>query len=198
MMLGGSSSDPAFTKWEKYRFILCDHQGLRKVLRDDLVAQDEELSEDWVRGKYVSPADLRNSPGFERLITAVENKQQEFGEKAMQMMSPEERKAEEVAGRLKFFDGITQRNFGDMGRPRRQHDELHVVALDRVKGGAWFSIEELRLCLVHASMPEVLLLGDASAQAGFPGGMPLGGLIATREKTLLNDSWVNMMKERLA
>ena len=34
MMLRGTSPSQDFVEWEKYPFILCDHQGLRKVICD--------------------------------------------------------------------------------------------------------------------------------------------------------------------
>jgi ABC-type transport system involved in cytochrome c biogenesis permease subunit len=129
-----------FTEWEKKEFISCDHKGLREQIFAHLEPEEREKHKD---GKHVAPADLRNSPGFHALIDSAAAKRKQDPEKAQHNMSPEERKAEEVAGRLVEFDAITQRP-PDSARGQRQPDPLHFVALDRVASGGWFSLGQLR------------------------------------------------------
>jgi ABC-type transport system involved in cytochrome c biogenesis permease subunit len=130
----------AFTDWERKEFILCDHQGLRDQMFAHL--SPEEIKEK--DPKYVSPSDMRSSPGLKKLLDSAEEKRKQDREKAQHLMSPEERKAEEVAGRLTEFDALSRKNLGVSGQRRRQTDPLHIVALDKVPSGGWFSIGELQ------------------------------------------------------
>jgi ABC-type transport system involved in cytochrome c biogenesis permease subunit len=134
-----------FLDWENKPFILCDHQDLRRMIYAHLEKlQEGGLTEEQLHGKYVSPSDLRDSPGLKELVAKAEAIRAKDREKASQLMSPEERKAEEVAGRLVEFDSISQYSAGNLGEARRHPDPFHVVALDRVPSGAWFSVGELR------------------------------------------------------
>jgi ABC-type transport system involved in cytochrome c biogenesis permease subunit len=96
---------PGYTDWENYPFILCDHRGLRRQVYDHLT-QNRELLETQLNGKYISPADLRESPGFVRLLHEAAQRRKEDREKAHFSMSKEQLKAEEVKDRLIRFDAI--------------------------------------------------------------------------------------------
>lgn len=133
-----------FTDWESKAFILCDHQDLRKEIYAHLAAQGEELTEEQLHGKFISPADLRDSPGLKKLLAGVARKRREDREKASQNMTPMERKADEVEGRLGEFLAISQVDAQRFSDQRRVPDPYHLVILDRVPSGPWFSIGELR------------------------------------------------------
>ncbi len=154
-MLRGSGDGKLSVDWEKYPFILCDHRPLRHLIYLDQVEAEAELTAAQLEGKYVSPEDLRRSEAFKRLLEQAEEIRERDSEKATQLMSPEQRKAEEVAGRLRLFDSVSQNNppiWGGAGkRPQHYPDPLLLVALDRVPGAAWFSPAELRRCQEDAS-----------------------------------------------
>ena len=67
MLLQGASDNPQFIDWEHQAFILCEQYDLRKKIYEHL-PNEEGLTEQRVHGKYISPADLRESPGFKQLI----------------------------------------------------------------------------------------------------------------------------------
>ncbi len=92
--------------WEKRTFILCDHQELRRTIfghRDD--------GEQNFSGKYVSPEDLRTSPGFAALLGEVARQRSAVGGKAAQRLTQAHLKAEEVAKRLSLYDALRGRNW---------------------------------------------------------------------------------------
>jgi ABC-type transport system involved in cytochrome c biogenesis permease subunit len=170
MIQNGRSVKKDLTDWENYPFILCDHHGLRKMLFEHLpAARSEEEQEKREHGKYISPADIRSSPAAPNLAEELQRKHRKFGDKATQAMSPEERKAEEVFGRLELFDSISQRSNGlgnelqiASGWPKpgmpvnlallslfgfasaRHDDPVGLVALDKVPGSPWFSLGQMR------------------------------------------------------
>jgi ABC-type transport system involved in cytochrome c biogenesis permease subunit len=149
-MLKGTGDDTSSLNWETYHFILCDYQDLRRTIYDEIKQPDEELTEEQLHGKYVSPEDLRKSERFKKLLDEVDELREKDRDKLSQNMSPEQRKASEVAGRLALFDSISQNNPPIFhGIARRQHypDPMLLVALDKVPGGAWFSPAELRDCV---------------------------------------------------
>jgi ABC-type transport system involved in cytochrome c biogenesis permease subunit len=190
IMLRGTNAGAGVMDWEKYPFILCDHQELRKPIYADLVEQDKKNAAlpkeeqnpnqeklpppEWVNGKYVSPKQLRDSTTFKRLIDEAEEIQQREGEKAQQFLSPEQRMAEEVAGRLQAYDSITQ---NIPSATRQQRHPFHLIALDRVRGGAWFSIPEI---------DEIKKEEIARAQ------------LSEKEKARRESKWGVVMKDRLA
>ncbi len=144
MSLHGESYRAEFVDWENYPFILCPHHDLRKEIYKHLEEKGEQLTEEQKHGKYISPADLRSSPAFFTLLTDAQEKRRQDPEKATHIMSPEMRKAEEVSGRLELFDQISQNNPVAARRQRQHPDPFHFVALDKVPGGAWFAIGDLR------------------------------------------------------
>jgi ABC-type transport system involved in cytochrome c biogenesis permease subunit len=141
----GESQSPLVTDWEHYPFILCDHHVLREaILRD--ARQGSPPSEEEIHGKYLSPAQIRNSPSLMQWLREGRAKRMKDPQKAEQLMTPEERKAAEVEQRLMTFDSLTQ---GDpvTTLPKtkfKPEDPLQVVALDRVAGAPWFSLGQLR------------------------------------------------------
>jgi ABC-type transport system involved in cytochrome c biogenesis permease subunit len=118
---------------------------LAKTKPDD--AAEAKEREEKLHGKFIAPADLRGSTGIMLLLDKASELREEDRDKAMQYMAPEQRKAEEVAGRLKLFDGICQSSPPQLRKRAKgaiQEDPLHLVALDRVPGSAWLSLGELR------------------------------------------------------
>jgi ABC-type transport system involved in cytochrome c biogenesis permease subunit len=143
MFLNGTSHREEFVDWENYPFILCPHWDLRQKIYAHLEAQGQELTQEQRYGKYISPADLRTSKGFQELLAQAMEEHRKDAEKASQNMSPEMRKAEEVNGRLELFDSIAQNNPPGGRRMEAHPDPFRFVALDRVAGGALFSRGEL-------------------------------------------------------
>jgi ABC-type transport system involved in cytochrome c biogenesis permease subunit len=158
-LLKGTAAGPGTIDWENHPFILCNHQGLRRMIYDDVVKRrrergDEPPPPEWIHGKYVCPADLYESPAFMGLCREIEKLRREEGpEKASQFFSPEQHKADEAESRLGAYYAITQ-NPPQMAEQFRPADPFHVVALDQVKGGSWFSITELKRFRDHADAPD--------------------------------------------
>ena len=75
-----------------------------------LEAEGKKLTDQQLHGKYIAPVDLRTSPGFSKLLEEAESIRKNDEEKAQQLFSPAQRKAEEVAHRLTLFDSIAQNN----------------------------------------------------------------------------------------
>lgn len=140
----GEGQSPLVTDWEHYPFILCDHHVLREaILRD--ARKGSPPSEEEVHGKYLSPAEIRNSPSLMQWLRDGRAKRVKDPQKAEHLMTPEERKAAEVEQRLMIFDSLTQ---GDpvTTLPKtkfKPEDPLQLVALDRVSGAPWFSLGQL-------------------------------------------------------
>jgi ABC-type transport system involved in cytochrome c biogenesis permease subunit len=111
-------------------------------------AEAKKLLDEQLHGKYIAPADLRNSPGLLLLIEKIDLLRDQDSDKFMQYLAPEQNKAREVAGRLHQFDGIAQNSppalKKRMGKGPLHEDPLHVVVLDRVPGSAWLSLGQLR------------------------------------------------------
>lgn len=137
----GSDADGPFVDWENTPFILCDHQGLRKRIYEHLATEGKPLTAEQLYGRYISPSDLRDSPGLKQLLGEAARISDQDREKASQRMTPEQHKAREVAQRLSLLDSITQR---DSGQGMRHEDPFHVAVLDPVHSGPWFSFGELR------------------------------------------------------
>lgn len=100
MFAEGAGSEQGNTDWKTYPFILCDHHGLRRQI---LAEPDTESLEP---GKTLSPAELRRSPGFDRLLAEVSRKRKELQGKAHLELTTEHLKAEEVGRRLLLFDTL--------------------------------------------------------------------------------------------
>src|SRR5260370_1185084 len=115
--------------WEHYPFILCDHHELRAIVYRDYHGDEARLTPEERRGRYVEPAALRASDRFRELAR---------GTGGSPVVSPLEKKAEEVSKRLALYDRIRQG--GQEGRQQgRVAGEFGVVALDR-HGLTWFSL----------------------------------------------------------
>ncbi len=160
MLLAGRGEAPS-TDWENYPFILCRHRGLRVEIFGHLAGENQPLTDEQRNGKRISPADLRSSPGFDRLLVEVANHRQEDPSKAHFQMTDEQRTAEEVIRRLVLFDALcgrtTTKLFANrmVGQQLVRHDEapaaraeildpIHIAALDTAPNSAWFSLTELR------------------------------------------------------
>jgi ABC-type transport system involved in cytochrome c biogenesis permease subunit len=205
MLQGEGSPDPAYTNWETYPFILCDHHGLRAVVYDHLATDGQPLSDDQHYGKYVSPADLRRSPGFDRLLKEAATIRRDDPEKAHFHMTTEQLKADEAAKRLATFDHICGR------LSTRLHENALVegsyIDLGKQAGDAGKTPEQ-----VLAALEERLYLRgsrdgdkaksnpDAFHFIGLdrvPGSAWLsrGDLLACRKDP---DKWQDLIKDRLA
>ncbi len=154
MLLEGRGHGNLASDWEHYPFVLCRHIELRKTIfahRDD--ADDKH-------GKYVSPADLRSSPGFDRLLREVADHRQADPSKAHFRMSAEQRKAEEVVRRLVLFNALCGRSITRLYKSTlvgqklvkaavdqlsaQSLDPIHIAAIDLAAGSAWLSLSQLR------------------------------------------------------
>ena len=126
IMLEGTSSEAGFTDWETYPFILCDHQGLRQEIYKHLPTPTEGQ----LKGKYISPADLRRSPAFDELLKTAAAVREKDPEKAHFSMSTAQLKAEDVAHRLAHFDNLC-------GRP------VSRLKVNALVNGQYFDVQEL-------------------------------------------------------
>ncbi len=127
------------SKWDQVPFILCEHHGLRNLvyrMEEDGQLSKESLSYAQEHGKFISPADLRafrvkyervreeNKPRFRELNSSL-------GEQIMPALH-----------RLKLFESLGQSHTA--GARDKANDPLAFVALDKVGGAPWLSLEELR------------------------------------------------------
>jgi ABC-type transport system involved in cytochrome c biogenesis permease subunit len=100
-MLTGGKGAAGHVDWESYTFILCEHADLRH----EVFAHKNDPP----AGRHVSPSDLRQSPGFDRLLEAVAKARAEHQAKAHLFVGTAELKAEEVGRRLARYDAICGR-----------------------------------------------------------------------------------------
>ncbi len=106
MLSEGDGGKRDGTDWETYPFILCDHHGLRRKIHEHLLGPDQQLTDAQETSKYISPADLRRSPGFDRLLGAMARERKEMKGRAHLELTTEYLKAEEVGRRLLLFDAL--------------------------------------------------------------------------------------------
>lgn len=104
----GRGAGGDFTDWEHYPFILCDHHDLRRVIFSDKLGPDARLTEEQLHGKYVSPADIRNSAGMQKLLMEVGELHDKWRDKYSQHLTPLQRKAEEVWNRFRAYEKVSQ------------------------------------------------------------------------------------------
>jgi ABC-type transport system involved in cytochrome c biogenesis permease subunit len=145
--LGGTSRDPAFGDWETYPFILCPDRDLRETVYRSLADPGESLTQEQLHGKYVSPQELRKSKAFWQLLREAEDIEREDRERAGSLMTQLQHKAQEVSGRLTLFDNISQNHppqWASLRPVRERPDPWHLVVLDHVSSGGWFSVGDLR------------------------------------------------------
>ncbi len=174
----GQGMGTVFPDWEEYPFILCSHHDLRKwIYAHKIAGQDpagfdadeitpallakanEVLTEEERFGKYISPGELRRSPGFQRLCREADQLREEDPEHARAVMSNEQEQASEVRSRLQRYDAFSRNPFGNEGTPRDQlNDPLNLVNLDRVAGSGWFSLGQLRAMLADEKAWPIMML----------------------------------------
>jgi len=140
--------DPSKIDWDNYPFILCEDHDLRAAIYG--VNKDDASVADKVHGKRISPMDLHNSVGFQRLVVEVNRKRQLDEERFQQQLEPLERKANSVNDRLRAYEQLTG-SLESRGKPAGMResrmmmaDPVHYVALDKVPDSSWFSMGELR------------------------------------------------------
>lgn len=191
VMLRGSSEGTRLGDWEAHPFILCQDQGLRRLIYCDL-AGDTAPTPDQLYGKYAAPAELRRSPAFRRLLQEAEALEDRFRDKATQYMSQEQRGAREVAGRLFLFDSVSQNNppvsGGGLPLHGRRPSPFHFVALDRVPGAAWLSISELRDCCTNPKAWEALIRERSADTPQLYLSQPCRAALADFQRALQSDS----------
>ena len=103
MLAGGEATDDG-TAWKTYPFILCAHHDLRRAIYEHL--SDDQLSPTQKTSQHIAPADLRASPGFDRLLATVAGKRKELQGRAHLELDTVHLKAEEVGRRLVLFDAL--------------------------------------------------------------------------------------------
>jgi ABC-type transport system involved in cytochrome c biogenesis permease subunit len=183
---GGGATDA--DNWEKHHFLWCPDHDLRREIYESLRQPDEQLTEEQLHGKYVSPDELRRSEKFKTLIDQAAEIRESDREKASHLMTPNQRKAEEVADRLVLFDSISQNN-RVQGRRKQQPSPFQFAALDRVPGGAWFALDVLADCRAELESNRRTRAGQGKAPMSSPHG----------EQDLDTPTkWRDAMKERLA
>lgn len=162
MFTQGVGSGEQFPEWEDVPFVLADHHGMRdwvfahtrhtgdKPLKaadldaDRVAELAAGLSEEQRHGKFVSPRQLRESPGYARLLDTARELRAEDSDKGQHRMTPEQQKAEEVANRLMAFDNLARNPLVKVGL-RAPRDPVHFVQLDRVPASPWLSLGELEM-----------------------------------------------------
>jgi ABC-type transport system involved in cytochrome c biogenesis permease subunit len=103
MLAEGNGTDHG-TCWENYPFILCAHRELRRQIYEHLPEEQRDAIQE--TSQYITPADLRASPGFDRLLQTVARTRRDIGGKAHLELTTEYLKAEEVGRRLMLFDTL--------------------------------------------------------------------------------------------
>ncbi|HQR07663.1 MAG TPA: cytochrome c biogenesis protein CcsA, partial [Gemmatales bacterium] len=100
--------------------------------------------------KRISPMDLHNSIGFQRLLVEVNRQRELDAERYQQKLDPMERKADAVNERLRTYELLTgSLDTRDKPASARENqlqmrDPIHYIAFDKIPDSAWFSIGELR------------------------------------------------------
>jgi ABC-type transport system involved in cytochrome c biogenesis permease subunit len=100
VLTAGKGASPQYTDWETCPFILCEHRELREAVLGR-AGRDGR--------KYVAPADLRNSSGFDALAKRVAEARQAHGTRAHLYLGEVELRCEEVARRLALYDALCGR-----------------------------------------------------------------------------------------
>ena len=212
MLLSAADAHSPYTNWEKYPFILCDHHDLRAVIFRDLVGPDRELTEEQKHGKYIAPEHLRQSQTLYQLLLEADEIEEQDREKASRLMKPLHRKAREVAGRLALYDSISQNTaavFGAQAARRMRPDPVHLVALDRIAAGGWFSVTQLKNILrEHAERQkevDELLKNPAKLKELFKNELAEDPAYLTRpefqqhlQEYAAGGQWRELMRDRLA
>jgi ABC-type transport system involved in cytochrome c biogenesis permease subunit len=107
-LTAGSGASGEYTSWDSYPFILCDHHDLREAIFRDKLGPDAKLTEEQKHGKYLSPADIRESASLQRLLMEVSELHEKWRDKYSQHLSPLQRKAEEVWNRFRAYERVSQ------------------------------------------------------------------------------------------
>src|SRR5262249_9185874 len=120
------SQDGQGCDWEHYPFLWCRNLELRR-----LVYGEENA------GQHVEPAAVRGCPALLQLLRQALLKREQDSRAPL---SPVEREALDLQGRLELYDRIRHGGEIEDGRERpRLPGEFHVSALDR-SSPAWFSL----------------------------------------------------------
>jgi ABC-type transport system involved in cytochrome c biogenesis permease subunit len=197
MILGGTTSTTGVTDWENFPFILCNHEGLRAEIFKQLATSDQKLSDDQVHGKYVSPAELRASQGFDALLKSATRHRMEDPEKAHFKMPTEELKAEDVVRRLAAFDHVSGKSSTRLCT--NAWADGHYVDLVELagKGGRMGNTPEQVLAFYENNARQnpdpfhLVGLDRVPGSAWFSSG-EINACLRDKEK------WQDMMRERLA
>lgn len=167
---GGTRELPAgITNWEETPLLLCEDPRLRGPILAEALKLDlkkgEVVPEDQLHGKYLSPKQVRNSKALREWLMTASQKRREDPERGSQYFTTEERKAEELAARLRMYDSFTQGDPIVQSRLGHQKpdDPLHFVALDKVPNSPWFSMGELEQCIKDPAAWRQLLVKRVQA-----------------------------------
>jgi ABC-type transport system involved in cytochrome c biogenesis permease subunit len=171
---GTDVSSPEASPWDHCALILCDHRDLRAAIYAHVTAGLEpEARDELLAGKRIAPADLRGSPGFDRLLTEVAGLRTAAGTKAHLRMSRQQLKAEQVGRRLLLYDAICGRAVtplaahvlaeGRLFDPQdfaRADDEGPQPALERIARRLPRHPDPLGIAVLDAEGGDWLSLGD--------------------------------------
>src|SRR5262245_58857878 len=183
--LTGGAGAPGFADWEHFPFILCEHADLRR----EVFGQADPPA-----GRFVSPAQLRVSPGFDQLLERVSKARAEHQAQAHRYVGTVELKAEEVGRRLVRYDSIC-------GRPVTR---LHANA---ISGEQFLNLREFGITDVASAEQSIARL--AGRQTRDPGILRLvaldpspraGWLSIPFVRLIRNDphKWNALLQEHLA
>ncbi len=104
------------------------------------------LTDEQRHGKYISPADLRESLTVQGVVRRMEDPEGGDVEEVDEYLRD---KAGTVAQRLLLYDQVSQNQWSTFRsqRPGQSGDPIQMVALDKVEGGPLFAIGDLQKCL---------------------------------------------------
>jgi ABC-type transport system involved in cytochrome c biogenesis permease subunit len=145
-----------FPDWNDYPFILCDYHELRREMfsKEDLLkGTDQAPTNEQLYGKYLTPNQVRNSQTVRSLYLKGDKRRQGDAEKWQHNLETLERKAREVAERLFVFESIIPlESVPDITNGIRRkadfsQDPFRLVLLDKVPGGSWMALGQVRDCL---------------------------------------------------
>jgi ABC-type transport system involved in cytochrome c biogenesis permease subunit len=156
MMYHPAQANPSagYPDWDNYPFILCDYQPLREQIfsREDLFKNKPGTpTEQQLHGKYLTPNEVRDSRTLRTLSSQAMQERQKDRDKGQFNITPLQQKAEEVVQRLLTFESIIPLESAPRHslRPRRlfSDDPFRFVLLNKVSGGSWLALGQLRDCL---------------------------------------------------
>jgi ABC-type transport system involved in cytochrome c biogenesis permease subunit len=129
-------------KWDDIRFIVNEHQELRKLmwrLQRDGTLKEGEPEPEYLHAKYSSPNELT---AFQE---GIKNLRSADPARFRELFAALEQPYSQVMRRLDLYQKIRQQQMTEEDLRNQYIPFIGLVALDRVEGTPWFSIAELRL-----------------------------------------------------